>query len=115
MKNTKKEFVWIAINILLLISIFFIGEFYPRTQQKLIMVMRIYVVLACVFSAFFSFQRKYSKKFTRYTKMIAILWVIIGIFLIALFIMEIFNALPLLFLYIFFSPIVATFAYNIDS
>lgn len=115
MRNNRKIFAWIAVNVLILLAILLIGQFYPQTQQTLTLVMQIYAVLVCVLSAFFSFQRESSKKFTRYTKIFVILWVIIGIFLITLFIMKIFDALPLLLMYVFISPIAAVFTYNMNS
>lgn len=110
MKNTSKRFVWIAVNIILLVSICLIGEFFPQTQQVLSIVMRVYVVLACTVSVLFFSPRRYSQGFTC-AKIISILWTIIGILLITLFLINAFRNLPLLFVYILLSPIIAILTY----
>ena len=46
-----------------------------------------------------------------YYKIISILWTIIGILLITLFLINAFRNLPLLFVYILLSPIIAILTY----
>ena len=110
MKNTSKRFVWIAVNIILLVSICLIGEFFPQTQQVLSIVMRVYVVLTCTVSVLLFSPRRYSQGVTC-AKIISILWTIIGILLITLFLINAFCNLPLLFVYILLSPIIAILTY----
>lgn len=110
MKNTSKRFIWIAVNIILLVSICLIGEFFPQTQQVLSIVMRVYVVLACTVLVLFFSPRRYSQGFTC-AKIISILWTIIGILLITLFLINAFSNIPLLFVYILLSPIIAILTY----
>ena len=110
MKNTSKRFVWIAVNILLLVSIFLIGEFFPQTQQVLARVISVYVVLACIVSVLFFSRRRDSQGFTC-AKIISILWTMIGILLITLFVTNVFGNIPLFFIYVLLSPVIAILTY----
>lgn len=107
-----KKYIWIIINVLSVIFLGVIGELYPQTQEVISTGLKLYLFLICIFFTLYAFKfspknEYYTERMAKYTKVITILWLFLGISLIVLFLFKYLNNLPVIFLYIVFSPIVA--------